>query len=89
MAQNLPIQGQRRDVDLHEMQPGDYGRSRDGKRWYCRPPWKHAGGDLTKHEVEEHPDRTISVRPSIDINIPGVGRWHGYLENGTWRELKE
>ena len=69
------------------MQPGDYGKDADGD-WWARPP----GGDvsmgcLTRHEVTEHDDGTITVSPSIEITQPPKGDWHGYLERGGWREV--
>lgn len=65
-------------------QPGDYWQDADGL-WSCRPPWKHAWGNLAKHHVTEHEDGTITVTPSILITTQ-VGTWHGYLERGIWRE---
>jgi hypothetical protein len=72
--------------------PGDYGRDEAGE-WYCRPPWKHAGGCLRKHRVVEHEDGTITVSPSILIECcvdagsdPTRVSWHGWLERGQWRE---
>lgn len=73
---------------LLQMAPGDYGKGLDG-RWYSRPPWKHAAGCLAKHNVIEHDDGTITVSPSILITCWPDGEpvsWHGYLENGVWRE---
>jgi hypothetical protein len=68
------------------MQPGDYGKY-EGV-WYCRPPWKHALGNLAKHQVEEHEDGTITVSPSILIKCGGdIGEWHGYLRKGVWDQL--
>lgn len=66
------------------LQPGDYGRSFHGT-WMARPP-RLAAGDLSRHEVTEHEDGTITVSPSILIQQPPLGDWHGYLERGVWRE---
>lgn len=41
-------------------------------------------GNLGKHEVIEHDDGTITVSPSILVR--GDEEWHGFLENGVWRE---
>lgn len=79
-----PWPGRRVDVEPHQFEPGDYGKSSAG--WYCRPPWKHAGGNLNGHAVTEHEDGTISVSPSILITIPGVGEWHGWLRKGVWED---
>ena len=63
---------------------GDYGKGVDGL-WECRPPGHHLGS-LANHEVVEHEDGTITVSPSILIDYPPEGSWHGYLEKGIWRE---
>lgn len=67
---------------------GDYGMDpRDG-HWKARPPGgKISSGDLSQHEVTEHPDGTITVSPSILVEQPPIGAWHGYLERGVWREV--
>jgi hypothetical protein len=81
------MQGRRRDVELHEMEPGDYGRPRSEGMWVCRSP-SGRGGNLSGHTVTEHEDGTITVSPSIliDWGEPGE-QWHGYLERGSWREV--
>ena len=51
-------------------------------------------GNLSKHEVIEHEDGTISVSPSILVTMPVKegGKivekelWHGYLTKGEFRE---
>jgi hypothetical protein len=44
-------------------------------------------GDLSNHDVVEHPDGTISVSPSILVTgSKEEVQWHGYLERGVWRE---
>lgn len=64
---------------------GEYGQSKTGC-WMARPPGIHVGS-LEKHEVTEHEDGTITVSPSILIEMVGTGEsWHGFLERGTWRE---
>jgi len=60
---------------------GDYARL--SGRWWVRPPGSHLG-ELTDHEVEEHEDGTISVRPSIVDEEHGV---HVYLDHGVWRQV--
>ena len=65
---------------------GDYGRDRLG-RWYGRPPGFRSGyANLSGHEVVEHSDGTITVRPSIRVRNH-LSDWHGYLERGCWREV--
>ena len=67
------------------LQPGDYGIDpRDG-HWYARAPTGDMG-NLSAHEVTEHPDGTITVSPSIAISDDQKELWHGYLERGEWRK---
>ena len=53
--------------------------------WFARAPRGHLGR-LRYHDVTEHEDGTITVRPSI-LNDSGPNRWHGFLERGVWREV--
>jgi hypothetical protein len=80
------MQGRRRDCELHEMEPGDFGRPRSDGVWLCRAPNGY-GGNLRSHEITEHEDGTITVSPSILISRRPEGEWHGYLERGVWREV--
>ena len=68
----------------------EYGYDTKNSRWLIRPPGMHHG-NLSNHEVTEHEDGTITVRPSILIEYPLQSgekkRWHGYLERGVWREV--
>ena len=68
--------------------PGSYGRVLvDGEwEWRCRTPSGY-GGRLSQHDVVEHEDGTITVSPSILVEYPPEGNWHGYLECGVWREV--
>lgn len=43
-------------------------------------------GDLSNHDVTEHPDGTISVSPSILID-DGSTQVHGYLTKGEWKSV--
>lgn len=67
---------------------GDYGKTHDGV-WHCMPPGEDSMlGSLANHEVTEHEDGTITVKPSILIQGEDGDRklkWHGYLERGEWR----
>ncbi len=64
--------------------PDAYG-TENGKHWYCTTP-NGLFGSIGAHTVEEHPDGTITVSPSILVNR-GLGeQWHGYLERGVWRK---
>lgn len=66
--------------------PGDYWKERHG--FMCCTPDGQVG-DLSRHEVVEHEDETITVSPSILVGRPGGPRpaWHGYLERGIWRQV--
>lgn len=59
----------------------------DGRKtWRCVTPNGHMG-TLSKHDVTEHEDGTISVSPSIALSNPQEGElYHGFLERGVWRE---
>lgn len=71
------------------MQPGEYVKIVELKTWHCCTPNGHAG-NLRNHEIVEHEDGSITVRPSIRISLDKsdgtvVELWHGYLELGIWR----
>lgn len=75
-------------VELNEegqllLKEGEYGKDKNGV-WYIRPPRCHMGS-LQLHKVVEHEDGTITASPSILID-DGRTRWHGFLEQGFWRE---
>jgi hypothetical protein len=78
-------QGKRRDVDLHKMEPGDYGKSPTSHEWICCAPNGYHGA-LGRHDVIEHEDGTLTVSPSILIMRAAGDQWHGFLERGVWRE---
>lgn len=78
------MQGQRVNPDNKKnfgFNKGEYGIL-DGIWYACTP--NGLLGNLSKHEVTEHEDGTITVSPSILVT--GDGEWHGYLEHGVWRE---
>lgn len=65
-------------------------------KWWNQPYWMACTpnghvGNLQQHEIVEHEDGTITVSPSILINLPATPDapykelWHGYLERGVWR----
>ena len=75
----------------YNLNAGEYGLIR--KTWYACTPNGHLG-NLSDHEVEEHPDGTITVSPSILVTIPNYGNsgadkevWHGYLKAGIWQSV--
>lgn len=80
----------RTDIPLDEyylLKPGEYMKG--AANWWARTPInaafpKGACADLSRHEVIEHEDGTITVSPSILVT--GGGQWHGFLERGIWRE---
>jgi hypothetical protein len=81
---------------LGDVKDGDMPSGLDSARicyWKCPTQWwiylPRAGiGRLTNHNVIEHEDGTISVKPSIALG-PAGGPWkrHGYLTRGEWREM--
>lgn len=82
------------DGSLPKRERGDYFFEPKAGRWYGRVPDLRTSdvdlSDLSGHKVEEHPDGTITVSPSIghhswDPQWNPV-YWHGYLEKGVWRE---
>lgn len=86
--------GRRRDLtewswtEADAPQPGDYGKRPDG-HWYCIPPGVDSTwmGNLDAHQVTEHENGTITVSPSILISNYKGASWHGFLEQGIWREV--
>lgn len=49
--------------------------------WYVRDPLGDVCTIRDNHRVVEHPDRTISVSPSI---VNPNGSYHGFLQAGVW-----
>lgn len=69
------------------LQPGEYGRCRDGKIYGVPPGAPGLIANLANHQITEHDDGTITVAPSILVEFPNmqpVSRWHGHLERGVW-----
>ena len=88
MASGDTLQGQRTDGgDPYFWPEGSYGRF--AELWFVKTPGGHSG-DLSKHDVTENDDGTITVSPSILVSTRRNGQdvqlWHGYLERGVWRE---
>lgn len=80
------MQGKRINAqDNPRFAPGEYGIISDGT-WYACTPNGHLGS-LRNHTVTEHEDGTITVSPSILVSDDTGELWHGYLENGIWREV--
>jgi hypothetical protein len=79
--------GEKGQYPFPRLQPGEYGKGRDGI-WYCVPPaWDDAmPGNLGGHKIIEHEDGTITVSPSILISEGQGHSWHGFLERGVWRQ---
>lgn len=79
--------------DFAKMLPGDYCIDTTGV-WWVYPPKDGCGPvRLDGWSITEHGDGSITVSPSIFVNPPQVVRvnkdapsWHGYLEQGIWRE---
>lgn len=70
-------------------EPGAYWFEAKHGQWSAMPPGapEHCWGNLSAHAVLEHDDGTITVSPSILIQMPPMFSWHGYLEGGVWREV--
>jgi len=84
------------DTRAWEWPPGSYGKMPQhdgGSVWYAMSP-NGLLANLARHDVTEHADGTITVSPSILVSSRGINKegvehkteWHGYLENGVWRE---
>jgi hypothetical protein len=69
----------------HQFAVGDYGIW-DGQGWYGRSPNGYLA-NLTAHEIIEHPDGTITVKPSILLSGGRGPVWHGFLKQGVWEEV--
>lgn len=78
------MQGIKATKSPHLLQPGEYCLW-EGE-WYAQTPNDLLSG-LRLHKVVENEDGTITVSPSILTSSGNDGHtWHGYLENGIWRE---
>ena len=67
----------------HRLLAGEYGQHAHDHHWIGCTPNGHQC-NLSRHEVVEHEDMTITVSPSLQFETGK--RWHGYLEKGVWRE---
>lgn len=92
MGHPVVVVGRRVDPDLffaalggkERPKPGDFaGPLRDSTYVVCDPNGESYS--LRKHTVEDHPDGTITVRPSIVS--PFERGYHGWLEHGVWRPV--
>ncbi len=64
---------------------GDYVKITEPEPFfYCCSP-NGLFGNLSKHKVIEHEDGTITVSPSILIQMASF-EYHGYLERGIWKQ---
>lgn len=85
--------GTRHDLTSDDMvlKPGEYGFSSVDGLWHCRPFLRdgfYCGmANLGNHDVVEHEDGTITVKPSILITGHHGKHWHGYLKRGKWSEV--
>lgn len=66
--------------------PGSYWRNEPTKIWFALTP-NGLLANLSRHQITEHEDGTITVLPSIEVTGGVEGKWHGYLEKGVWREV--
>ncbi len=76
------------DIVPSAFAPGDYALARQGARLYFTLP---NGGfaSITRQlwSIDEQPDGSITVSPSIYYNRGEPDEWHGYLERGVWRQV--
>jgi hypothetical protein len=80
------MQGRRVDADKDgniTANECEYGK--DGNdNWYGTPPGFLTGyANLSNHEVIEHDNGKITVKPSIECKNH-LHYWHGFLKNGFW-----
>jgi hypothetical protein len=59
--------------------------------WWTAPYWMGCSPNdhtcnLSRHDVLENADGTITVSPSILISDTRGPVWHGYLRDGVWSE---
>lgn len=87
----MRIKGFRKDNPESRIpEPGQYGKDVNGE-WFGRAPRGEFHANLSRHEVVEHADGTITVEPSIlvgPIKLTGAEgeQWHGFLRAGEWEE---
>jgi len=80
----MKIKGFRKDNPESRLpEPGQFGRDVNGNWFGCTPEGFHC--NLTRHDVVEHEDGSITVSPSILITRHD-GQWHGYLRAGEWEQ---
>lgn len=71
--------------DLRQLKPGEYVY-RPGLGWFACTPNGHLA-DLSMHDCEfNKADNVLSVHPSIAVSTGEGQVYHGYLENGVWRD---
>jgi hypothetical protein len=66
-------------VKPYRLKSGEYNRN------YGKPPDTTLIANLMGHDVEVNEDGTLTFSPSIKI-WDGITSWHGYLENGIWKD---
>lgn len=80
--QDPPVNTLPHDVEEF-LEPGDYIWLVTYQMWVFKTP----NGILASlnpniHKIVKHPDRTVTVTPSILVTQ--YGGWHGYLTEGVW-----
>lgn len=83
------LQGKRVEdnTPIHVLNPGEYCKyTLDSVKpyWQCCLP-NGSYGNLTRHNILEHKDGTITVTPSI-LTKGSQAPWHGYLLEGIFKE---
>jgi len=84
---NKITQGTRLNDNLTKLDRGEYSKHDDGTWWLKTPNGMMGRLNPAIHKIIENPNNTITVSPSILVTVPDQAMsWHGYLENGIWRE---
>lgn len=77
------MQGRRVEWPEGLLNAGEYARHPETGEWHAMTPTGLLA-NLSKHDVTEHDDGTITAWPSILVTRRDES-WHGYLERGVWR----
>jgi hypothetical protein len=88
MKENNKItQGTRLNDNVTKLERGEYSKQSNGTWFLCLPTGIHATINNEIWKITEHENNTITVTPSINTTSHNPEyNWHGYLENGIFRE---
>lgn len=80
------MKGRKIEYSFKDILPGDYWQDSSGNYHGMTPNGLFA--NLSNHKIIENLDG-ITVSPSILVKQPTAAGdiiWHGFLENGIWKE---